>query len=60
MAITRNDIADYINANYESTLSSEEIAKLDEMLTPERAEILIKLVGDVSFLVHVRDNASNE
>jgi hypothetical protein len=25
-------------------------------LTPELAAILIKLLGDVSFLVHVRDN----
>jgi hypothetical protein len=29
------------------------------MLTPETAGILIKLVGDVSFLTEVRDNASN-
>ena len=29
------------------------------MLTPELAEILIKVVGDVSFLVEVRDNKSN-
>jgi len=59
MATTKQNVADYINANYQSVLSSEEIAELDEMLTPERAEILIKLLGDVSFLVHVRDNAPN-
>jgi len=29
------------------------------MLTPELATILIKLVGDVSFLTEVRDNGSN-
>ena len=34
-------------------------AKIDQMLTPELAEILIKLVGDVSFLTEVRDNKSN-
>ena len=37
----------------------EEEAKIDAMLTPELAEILIKVVGDVSFLVEVRDNKSN-
>ena len=39
--------------------STEEEAKIDAMLTPELATILIKLVGDVSFLTELRDNASN-
>ena len=34
-------------------------AKIDQILSPETATILIKLVGDVSFLVHVRDNGPN-
>lgn len=59
MATTKKDVADFINANTDSVLTTEEIAKLDEMLTPELAEILIKLVGDVSILTHVRDNAPN-
>ena len=59
MAVSKQDVADYINANYEIVLSSDEIAILDEMLNPEKAEILIKLLGDVSFLIHVRDNGSN-
>lgn len=56
---TKQEVADYINANLNSTLTAEEIAKVDEKMNPEVAEILIKLLGDVSFLVHVRDNGSN-
>ena len=57
---TQQEVADYINANYESTWTAEEEAMVDRILTPELARILIKLVGDVSFLTEVRDNASNE
>ena len=53
---TKQEVADYINANYQSVWTAEEIAKIDQILSPETATILIKLVGDVSFLVHVRDN----
>ena len=56
---TKQEVADYINANWESTLTAEEEAKIDQMLNPELAEILIKIVGDISFLVEVRDNKSN-
>ena len=56
---TKEEVADYINDNYESAWTAEEQAKIDQMLTPEYAEILIKLVGDVSFLTEVRDNKSN-
>ena len=56
---TKQEVSDYINANYESVWSTEEEQKIDQMLTPELAEILIKLVGDVSFLTEVRDNKSN-
>ena len=56
---TKQEVSNYINANYESAWSTEEEAKIDQMLTPELAEILIKLVGDVSFLTEVRDNKSN-
>ena len=56
---TIQEVADYINANYSTSWSAEEEAKIDQILTPETAEILIKLVGDVSFLVDVRDNKSN-
>ena len=56
---TNQEVADYINANAETVLTAEEIAKIDEKMNPEVATILIKLLGDVSFLVHVRDNGSN-
>ena len=56
---TKQEVADYINANYEATWTADEEAKIDQMLNPELATILIKLVGDVSFLVAVRDNGSN-
>ena len=56
---TKQEVADYINDNNETVWSTEEQTKIDQMLTPELATILIKLVGDVSFLTEVRDNASN-
>lgn len=57
--IEKQDIADYINANFEKTLTESEKDLIARSLTPEIAEILIKLVGDISILVHVRDNKSN-
>ena len=56
---TKQEVADDINDNYSKVWTAEEEAKIDQMLNPENAEILIKLVGDVSFLVEVRDNKSN-
>jgi hypothetical protein len=56
---TKEEVADYINDNNETIWSTEEQAKIEQMLTPELATILIKLVGDVSFLTEVRDNGSN-
>ena len=56
---TKEEVADYINSNWELTWTAEEQAKIDQQLTPELASILIKLVGDVSFLTEVRDNESN-
>mgnify|MGYP001135489545 CR=1 FL=1 len=56
---TKQEVADYINANVASTLTEEEIAKVDEKMNPEVATILIKLLGDVPFLIHVKDNGGN-
>jgi hypothetical protein len=56
---TKEEVADYINDNFETVWTAEEQAKVDQMLNPALAEILIKLVGDVSFLTEVRDNKSN-
>ena len=58
MATTKQQVADYINANYQTALTEDDLVKIDQALTPELATILIKLLGDVSFLVHVRDNRS--
>jgi hypothetical protein len=56
MATTKQQVADYINANYQTALTEDDLVKIDQALTPELAATLIKLLGDVSFLVHVRDN----
>jgi hypothetical protein len=56
MATTKQQVADYINANYQTALTEDDLVKIDQALTPELAAILIKLLGDVSFLVNVRDN----
>ena len=56
---TKQEVSDYINDNYQDVLTAEEIAKIDAILTPETATILIKLLGDVSFLTFVRDNGPN-
>ena len=55
---TKQEVADYINDNYSKEWTAEEEAKIDAMLNPELATILIKLVGDVSFFTEVRDNTS--
>lgn len=57
--ITKQDVTDFINSNYENLLTADDVAKVDGMLTPELAEVLIKVVGNVTFLTHVRDNGSN-
>ena len=56
---TKQEVSDYINDNYQSVLTAEEIAKIDAILNPETASILIKLLGDVSFLTFIRDNGPN-
>jgi hypothetical protein len=56
---TKQEVSDYINDNYQSVLTAEEIAKIDAILNPETATILIKLLGDVSFLTFIRDNGPN-
>jgi hypothetical protein len=58
MATTKQQVADYINANYQTAFTEDDLVKIDQALTPELAAILIKLLGDVSFLVHVRDNGN--
>ena len=55
---TKQDVADYINSNLESVLSDNEIAYLQERVDPYLTQALIKVVGDVSRLVEIRDNIS--
>ncbi len=56
---TQQEVADYINANIDSLLTADEIAQIDAVLTPATAEILIKLLDDVSILTFIRDNGPN-
>jgi len=58
--ITKNDVADYINANIETVLTQEEINFLEESIRnhPAKkllAETLIHTLGDVSILTAIRD-----
>ena len=59
MAISKQDIADHINANFETDITEEEKAVLQQHLNPEVAKIMIKLLGDVAWCVWARDNESN-
>ena len=56
---TKEQVAEYIDANWSTTWRAEEEAIVDQMLYPELADILIKLVGDVEFLTEVSGNKSN-
>jgi hypothetical protein len=58
---TKQEVADYINAgNIEDVLTDIEIAHLQERIDPYLAHILTKIVGDVSWLVEIRDNVSRD
>ena len=56
---TKQQVAEYIDANWSTAWSKEEETLIDQMLDPTTAEILIKLVGDVEFLTEVARNKSN-
>ncbi len=59
MATTKQDVADFINSHPIDTIwTDHEIAYVQGKLDPYFAAALIKLVGDVSWLVEVRDNSS--
>ena len=58
--ISKNEVADYINANIESLLTAEEIQTLKDSIVnhPAKsllAETLIDTLGDVSVLIEIRD-----
>jgi hypothetical protein len=53
--ITQQETADYINANIASVLTVEEINTVKSSINKNLAGVLIKLLGDVSMLVEIRD-----
>ena len=56
---TKQEVADFINTIDTTDIwTDQEIAYVQGKLDPYFAQCLIKLVGDVSWLVEVRDNAS--
>jgi hypothetical protein len=58
---TKQEVADYINqVEMEDELSWDENAYVQERIDPKLASILIKIVGDVSWLVEIRDNLPRE
>jgi hypothetical protein len=56
---TKEQITEYIDAKWSEVWTADEEALVDQMLTPELADILIKLVGEVEFLTEVSGNKSN-
>ena len=57
---TKQEVADYINnVNILDTLTDSELVHLQERIDPLLAHALIKIVGDVSWLVEIRDHDSN-
>lgn len=58
--ITKQDCADYINANINSVLTAEEIKTLEDSIKNHPAKeilnnTLIDMLGDVSILTIIRD-----
>ncbi len=59
--ITKQEVADFINAtDINKIWTAREIGYLQRKLDPFLATMMIKLVGDVSWLVKVRDNTARE
>ncbi len=58
---TKQEVADFINSVDTTAIwTTDEAAYVQGKLDPYFATCLIKLVGDVGFLVSVRDNASRD
>ena len=56
---TKEQVTEYIDATWSTVWTVDEEALVDQMLTPELADVLIKLVGEVEFLTEVSGNKSN-
>ena len=54
--ISKQDVADYINTNFDSVFNDYEKTVIAEKLNPVVATILIKLLGDVTCLIQARDS----
>jgi hypothetical protein len=59
MTISKQDIADHVNANFDTDITDWEKGILQSKLNPEVARIMIKILGDCAWLTWARDNASN-
>jgi hypothetical protein len=58
---TKQEVADHINALIpKNVLTEGEKAYIQGKMDPYFAHCLIKIVGDVSWLVAIRDNASKD
>ena len=61
MATTKEDVADFINGvELTDIWTEQEKAYVQGKLDPFFAQTLIKLVGDVGWLVQVRENTSKK
>jgi len=57
---TKQEVADYINnVDLNTILNDTELSHIQERIDPYLAQTLIKIVGDVSWLVEIRENLSN-
>lgn len=56
---TKAEVTAYIDSTWSDVWTTEEESKVDAMLNPEIADILIKVVGEVEFLKEVSGNKSN-
>ena len=58
---TKEEVADFINSfdSFEE-LTGDVNAYIQERVDPKLASILIKMVGDVSWLIDIRDNLPRE
>lgn len=59
--ISKQEVADYINANIETLLTAEEIKILEDSIKNHPGkymitDILIEILGDVSILTAIRDD----
>jgi hypothetical protein len=52
---TKQQVADYVNSHIGDDITTAELGELYKSLTPETAKIWIKILGDVSFLIRIRD-----